>query len=277
MTTLSAQAVKNGLVTENGNTYYYQNGQAVKDYFLTQNGNTYYFTADGTMAKNYFYSNWGHTYYFQGDGARLDNGFYNNWGHTYYFQGDGARLDNGFYNNWGNTYYFQSDGARLDNSLYSNWGNQYYFDGNGALVKNANVTVNGVAYKAASDGVLTSVNDAIVQLALKLTTMNIPYVWGGDSLQCMDCSGLVKYVMSQVRGLNLPHNTIAQEGYLTARKAVSQAQPGDLLFWGGVGASYHVAIYIGNGKYVHAPQPGEYVKVGFINSYFMPSFAGTLR
>ena len=124
---------------------------------------------------------------------------------------------------------------------------------------------------------MTSVNDAIVQLALKLTTMNIPYVWGGDSLQCMDCSGLVKYVMSQVRGLNLPHNTIAQEGYLTARKAVSQAQPGDLLFWGGAGASYHVAIYIGNGKYVHAPQPGEYVKVGFINSYFMPSFAGTLR
>ena len=245
--------------------------------FYNNWGHTYYFQGDGARLDNGFYNNWGHTYYFQGDGARLDNGFYNNWGHTYYFQGDGARLDNGFYNNWGNTYYFQSDGARLDNSLYSNWGNQYYFGGNGALVKNTNVTVNGVAYKAASDGVLTSVNDAIVQLALKLTTMNIPYVWGGDSLQCMDCSGLVKYVMAQVRGLNLPHNTIAQEGYLTSRKAVSQAQPGDLLFWGSAGSSYHVAIYIGNGKYVHAPQPGEYVKVGVINSYFMPSFAGTLR
>ena len=176
MTSLAATTTKDGLVSENGNTYYYQNGQQLKNGFTTINGKTYYFKADGTMVEDYFYQNWGHTYYFQKDGSRLDDGFYNNWGnayyfgdggvrldngfysnwgHMYYFGNGGVRLDNGFYNNWGNTYYFGNGGVRLDNSFYNNWGNLYYFGSDGVLQKNRKVTVNLTSYWADNNGVLT--------------------------------------------------------------------------------------------------------------------------
>ncbi|MFT8825760.1 MAG: NlpC/P60 family protein [Liquorilactobacillus mali] len=115
---------------------------------------------------------------------------------------------------------------------------------------------------------------SVVAAALSLTKMNIPYVWGGESLSGMDCSGLTAYVYAKF-GVSLPHNTVAQEGYVTY-ESVSQAQPGDLLFWGSKGASYHVAIYIGNGQYVHAPRTGETVRVGSVSGY-APSFAGRLK
>ena len=114
---------------------------------------------------------------------------------------------------------------------------------------------------------------SVVALAQSLTQQNIPYAWGGDDLAGFDCSGLVRYVFQQTIGKTLPHSSVAQEGYVQ-KKAVADAKPGDLLFWGTPGASYHVAIYIGNQAYVTAPGPGETVRVETISSAFMPSFAG---
>lgn len=120
-----------------------------------------------------------------------------------------------------------------------------------------------------------SISDKAVNIALKLTKMNIPYTWGGDSIKSgMDCSGLVDYVYAQL-GVQLPHYTAAIENYVSY-KPVSAAQPGDLLFWGQQGNSYHVAIYIGNGQFVAAPTFGQNVSVGSISS-FTPSFAGSLN
>jgi len=110
---------------------------------------------------------------------------------------------------------------------------------------------------------------SVVALAQSLTQQNISYAWGGDDLAGLDCSGLVRYVFQQA----IPHSSVAQEGYVQ-KKAVADAKPGDLLFWGTPGASYHVAIYIGNQAYVTAPGPGETVRVETISSAFMPSFAG---
>lgn len=118
-------------------------------------------------------------------------------------------------------------------------------------------------------------------LAIKLTQMNIPYVWGGESTSGMDCSGLTKYVYSQL-GYSLPHNTVQQEAFVNkintpnASSVVANAKPGDLLFWGYQGSSYHVAIYIGDGKYVAAPTPGQNVSIGSVYS-FTPQFIGTLK
>ncbi len=122
----------------------------------------------------------------------------------------------------------------------------------------------------------TDATSGVVSYAKKLANMNIPYVWGGASLSGMDCSGLTAYVYQHAAGINLAHNTVAQESQVTY-KSVSQAQPGDLLFWGSKGASYHVAIYIGNNQYVAAPQPGQNVEVETINAAFMPSFAGQVK
>ena len=278
----------NGWQTENGNTYYYSDGQKAtgvkdingsqyyfndqgqqqKDYFLNQNNHTYYFQADGTRLNDGFYNNWGHTYYFQADGTRLDDGFYNNWGHTYYFGKDGARLDNGFYNNWGHTYYFGNDGARLDNSVYNNWGHTYYFGNDGALVQNNDVTVNGKKYHADSEGILTVKNNTDAKVDRALSQRGVPYVWGGNTPAGFDCSGLVQWAY----GLGASYRTTYQQATLGAHKRdVMNAPKGSLLFFGSDGAPYHVAISLGNGTYVHAPEPGDVVKIGY-SKYFKPSY-----
>lgn len=117
---------------------------------------------------------------------------------------------------------------------------------------------------------------SVVSLAVKLANSNIPYVWGGNSLSGMDCSGLVDYVYAHSEGKQLPHYTVSLESCVS-QKPVSQAQPGDLLFWGQHGSTYHVAIYIGNNQYVAAPQPGQNVDIETISPYFAPSFAGSVN
>ena len=98
-----------------------------------------------------------------------------------------------------------------------------------------------------------------------------PYVWGAKGPNTFDCSGFTRYVYLQVTGRDIGGWTVPQEGAGTVIP-VSQAQPGDLYFWGSRGSSYHVAIALGGGSYIHAPQPGESVKVGSV-AYFAPSFA----
>ncbi|WP_431021678.1 coiled-coil domain-containing protein [Enterococcus cecorum] len=98
-----------------------------------------------------------------------------------------------------------------------------------------------------------------------------PYVWGAKGPDTFDCSGFTRYVYLQVTGRDIGGWTVPQEGAGTVI-SVSQAQPGDLYFWGSRGSSYHVAIALGGGSYIHAPQPGESVKVGSV-AYFAPSFA----
>lgn len=96
-----------------------------------------------------------------------------------------------------------------------------------------------------------------------------PYVYGANGPDTFDCSGLVQYVFSQVNR-TIGRTTTDQE---LAGKPISieEAQEGDLLFWGSQGSSYHVAISMGNGSYIHAPVPGAVVEISTVAS-FAPSF-----
>lgn len=138
-----------------------------------------------------------------------------------------------------------------------------------AVTKTASTT------KSAKADAVSGPVTPVTTLAVKLAGENIPYVWGGSSLHGMDCSGFVSYVYAHTLGVQLPHNTVAQEAHVS-KHSISKAQPGDLLFWGAAGATYHVAIYIGNNQYVAAPEPGENVQIQTISNYFKPSFAGTV-
>ena len=78
------------------------------------------------------------------------------------------------------------------------------------------------------------------------------YVWGGSQFGATDCSGLVMLSFAQV-GINLPHYAASQALYGTT-VSYNNMKKGDVIFFGGASISsiYHVAIYIGDGKMVHA-------------------------
>lgn len=88
--------------------------------------------------------------------------------------------------------------------------------------------------------------------------LGVPYVWGGSSIPPgLDCSGLV-YWAAQNLGLGWPRLTAAGYQAASRYKPMSQAAPGDLLFWGS--PAHHVGIYTGPGMMVHAPKPGDVVR-----------------
>lgn len=94
--------------------------------------------------------------------------------------------------------------------------------------------------------------------AVRIARRNIgvPYVWGGAGPRGFDCSGLVVYVMRKL-GIRLPHHAASQLGY--GRKVTGrQLQKGDLVYFHG---AEHMGMYIGNGRFIHAPHTGSYVQI----------------
>ena len=107
------------------------------------------------------------------------------------------------------------------------------------------------------DGV-SDVRVALVQNALQYVGNR--YVWGGTSLtKGVDCSGFTMQIMAQY-GIYLPHSSRAQPAYGT-KISSSEAQPGDLFFYGSGKSINHVAIYIGNGQIVHASNKRDGIKI----------------
>jgi len=104
----------------------------------------------------------------------------------------------------------------------------------------------------------------VLQRAFSL--LGTPYRWGGSSPESgFDCSGLVGYVFRTI-GIDLPRvsRAMADEGTKVAsRDALAE---GDLVFFGKRGHIDHVGIYIGEGKFLHAPRTGRDVTVSSLTS-----------
>lgn len=92
------------------------------------------------------------------------------------------------------------------------------------------------------------------------------YVWAGEKYGATDCSGLVMLSYRQV-GINLPHYAASQANYGTS-VSYSNLMPGDLVFFGGSSYSsiYHVAMYIGDGKIVHAESTATGIVISYLSS-----------
>lgn len=88
------------------------------------------------------------------------------------------------------------------------------------------------------------------------------YVWGAEGPNTFDCSGLTSYVYKKGAGIVIPRTSKAQS---QSGKYVSKSdlKPGDLVFFdGNYGNNVnHVGIYIGNNEMIHAPKPGDVVKI----------------
>lgn len=103
--------------------------------------------------------------------------------------------------------------------------------------------------------------------------LGTPYVWGGETPDGFDCSGLMQYVYKQM-GYDISRTTYTQINDGTA-VSKSNLQPGDLVFFGDSSSPHHVGMYIGNGQYLHAPRTGDVVKISNLND--RTDYAGARR
>lgn len=93
-------------------------------------------------------------------------------------------------------------------------------------------------------------------LAYARAQLGKPYVWGAEGPNSFDCSGLTMRAM-QAAGKSVPR-TASQQQRAGVRISMSELQPGDLVTFGS--PAYHIGIYTGDGKIIHAPRPGKVVE-----------------
>ena len=112
-----------------------------------------------------------------------------------------------------------------------------------------------------------------------LFAVGVRYHYGGNSPDTgFDCSGLVAHVFDRAWGVALPRSAEEQRNVGRAVKR-AELQPGDLVFYNTRNRPFsHVGIYLGDGNFVHAPRPGQRVRVESIDTpYWRARFNGARR
>ena len=110
-------------------------------------------------------------------------------------------------------------------------------------------------------------------IAYAMAQLGEPYKWGGAGPNSWDCSGLMMRAWGSV-GVSLPHSASAQFSR-TKRVSVGSIRRGDFVFWsnGSAKSIYHMAMYLGGGKMIHAPRPGRNVEIVPITYWIKPDLA----
>jgi len=133
------------------------------------------------------------------------------------------------------------------------------------------------AAPTAGDGAGMTTTQLTAALRAAESRKGLPYVWGAAGPASFDCSGLVQWSFAQA-GVGMPR-VAADQARTGPAVPVSQLEPGDLLFYHtdptDPGYISHVAIYLGNGWMIQAPQPGRNVQV--VPADFGSQFAGAIR
>lgn len=116
----------------------------------------------------------------------------------------------------------------------------------------------------------------VVLYALGL--LNIHYQFGGSNPDAgLDCSGMTAYIYREAVGIKLPHNAL-QQSQLGIAVNKNNLAPGDLVFFNTNGKSIsHVGVYIGEGKFVHAPSTNGQIKVTKLSDSYFSSRYETAR
>ncbi len=121
-----------------------------------------------------------------------------------------------------------------------------------------------ILQKAKDAPTSSSLVKTVLQRAFSL--LGTPYRWGGSSPERgFDCSSLVGYVFSTI-GIDLPRVSRAMAGEGTKVANRDALAEGDLVFFGRRGHIDHVGIYIGEGKFLHAPRTGRDVTVSSLTT-----------
>lgn len=110
-------------------------------------------------------------------------------------------------------------------------------------------------------------SNSVLMRAISL--VGTPYKWGGNTPQSgFDCSGLVNFVYQDMLQIDLPRSSSALAAYQGPRIKPGQLTAGDLVFFGSGGQVSHVGIYVGNGRFVHAPSSGGTVRLDHLDGYY---------
>ena len=125
-----------------------------------------------------------------------------------------------------------------------------------------------------------TVRDRTSELVLNaMSFLGVPYRRGGNSVETgFDCSGFVRAIYEQTVGLVLPRKADDQAA-VTQVIERQELQPGDLVFFNTMRRAFsHVGIYVGEGKFIHSPKPGQQVRVEDMGgSYWRRRFDGARR
>lgn len=116
---------------------------------------------------------------------------------------------------------------------------------------------------------LPPVNQDIVFHAISL--VGTPYRYGGSTPETgFDCSGLINYVYQQAVGMSLPRTTAGLNALAAKNPAVGSLKPGDLVLFAMNGGNRvnHAGIYVGDGRFLHAPSSGGKVRLDSLRANF---------
>lgn len=234
---------------EDGSVCYVdENGQKATGW-QTIHGNRYYFYEDGTMAR---------------DMVRLGK-------EVYYLNEDGY-----IYEGWrhvnGNYYYFDEYGMMYTDTTAEIDGETYVFDSYGVASSESQRDTGSASSGSGQSGSSGSssytdhtfaASGDVVANAYAIMNSGTPYVYGGNTMSGVDCSGFVQLAY-RMAGINIPRTAAAQA---SAGYAVnpSNMQPGDIVIFNG---GTHAAIYVGNNHIIHAMNPSDGLRVTTISSFY---------
>ncbi|WUI02504.1 NlpC/P60 family protein [Spirillospora sp. NBC_00431] len=110
-------------------------------------------------------------------------------------------------------------------------------------------------------------------LAFARRQLGKPYRWGAEGPHGYDCSGLAMAAWRKA-GVRIPRVTYSQYRSVKRKVTLRDLEPGDLIFFRG---RSHVGIYVGNGRYLHAPHSGAKVRIDKLSARRKKQFAGAVR
>ena len=223
------RSLGNGWHYRSGAWYYVRGGKAVTGW-LKSGGTWYYLGTDGKMKTGWVKDN-NSLYYLTAAGA-MKTGWLKTGGKTYYLTGSGAA---------------QTGWLTLS-------GKKYYFDNNGVLDEEKTQDVSAAAADSTKTETVKTKGEMVAAYALQF--VGNPYVYGGNSLtKGTDCSGFVMLVYRNF-GVSLPHYDAAIRTKGKSVASLAEAKAGDIICYYG-----HVAIYLGDGRIVHASNSRDGIKI----------------
>lgn len=119
--------------------------------------------------------------------------------------------------------------------------------------------------------------DKVLTEAFKLLGMK--YVWGAVGPDKFDCSGFVLYVIEKSLNIKLPRVSADMAVFKNTKLLFDEIKTGDLIFFDTLNKNRvsHVGIYLGDNKFIHAPNASKNVMISEINSYYKKKFKWGIR